>query len=52
MPRSVSYASLSQTHGVKIEFSSTILTTPRFKAGVTPEIALIFSNMLENLLAN
>jgi hypothetical protein len=38
-------------HDVKIDFSSTILTTPRFKAGVTPEVALLLASMLGNLFA-
>jgi hypothetical protein len=52
MPRRVPLYPHSQAHAVKIDFASTILTTPRFKAGITPEVALFLANMLGELLAN
>lgn len=43
---------LRANHFIKIDFTSTILTTPRFKSGITPDVAISFSAILGEMLGS
>jgi|688.fasta_scaffold66617_2 hypothetical protein len=39
-------------YAIKIDFTTAILTTPRFKSSITPELAITLTSILRDLLAN